>query len=248
MATLTQAVALKLGGNVRWGTPVVAVQQCNASEGHGFQVTGEAASGAANEKMGLDAVVVATPAYVAAHMLKNSFAHLAQQLAGIAYAGVAVVNAGYDARQIGSPLDGFGVLIPRSEKCRTLGTVWNSALFPGRAPENHFTITSFLGGATDPEILAQSEEEVAAIAQQDTAKILGISGPPTASAVWKYPKALPQYNLGHGHVVEAIRDGERQAPGLFFAGNYLEGPAIGKCIEQGFKTAETVKTHLDAGR
>ncbi len=81
-----------------------------------------------------------------------------------------------------------------------------------------------------------------------TAKILGITGPPVASAVWKHPKALPQYNLGHGHVVEAIRDGEKENPGLFFSGNYLEGPSLGKCVEHGFKTAEAVEQFLKHGQ
>jgi oxygen-dependent protoporphyrinogen oxidase len=67
-------------------------------------------------------------------------------------------------------------------------------------------------------------------------------------AVWKYPRALPQYNLGHGHIVEAIRDAARASPGLFFAGNYLEGPAVGKCVASGFQTAEAVRKYLQIVR
>jgi protoporphyrinogen oxidase len=50
--------------------------------------------------------------------------------------------------------------------------------------------------------------------------------------------------LRHGHIVEAIRDGERASPGVFIAGNYLEGPALGKCIENGFRSAEAVALYL----
>jgi len=75
---------------------------------------------------------------------------------------------------------------------------------------------------------------------------LKITGAPVASVVWNYPRALPQYNLGHGHIVESIRDAERVLPGLFFAGNYLEGPAIGKCVENGFQTAEAVQNFLSS--
>ena len=137
-------------------------------------------------------------------------------------------------------LEGFGFLVPRGQKVRTLGTVWNSSLFPGRAREGTVTMTSFIGGATDVDIVQHSEEEIARIVQDENAHILGITGPPIETAVWGYPRALPQYNLGHGHIVEAIRDAERDNPGLFFAGNYLEGPAIGKCVENGFHTAEAV--------
>jgi oxygen-dependent protoporphyrinogen oxidase len=171
-------------------------------------------------------------------------ASMSQALSGIAYAPVAVVATGYHVQQIGVPLDGFGFLAPRSEKIRTLGTVWSSSLFPGRAPEGFTVLTSFIGGATDLEIIEKSDSEIATIVGGDNARILGIEGPPVAQAVWKYPKALPQYNLGHGHIIEATSDAERALPGLFLAGNYLDGPAIGKCVEQGFRTAESASSYL----
>jgi oxygen-dependent protoporphyrinogen oxidase len=105
-------------------------------------------------------------------------------------------------------------------------------------------VTSFAGGATNPEIANEPEDRIAKIVQSENEHVLKIVGSPITSAVWRYPRALPQYNLGHGHVVEAIRDAERQLSGVFFAGNYLEGPAVGKCIESGFQTAEAVQNYL----
>jgi oxygen-dependent protoporphyrinogen oxidase len=104
-------------------------------------------------------------------------------------------------------------------------------------------MTSFVGGATAPEIVEKSEAEIAAIVQAENARVLQITGSPVACTVWRYAKALPQYNLGHGHIVKAIRDGERANPGLFFAGNYLEGPSLGKCVETGTQTAEAVRKY-----
>jgi oxygen-dependent protoporphyrinogen oxidase len=109
-------------------------------------------------------------------------------------------------------------------------------------------MTSFVGGATEPDVLEKPDGEIAALVQEENSKILGITGPPVASAVWKHPKALPQYNLGHGHIVEAIRDEEKENPGMFFSGNYLEGPSLGKCVEHGFKTAEAVEEFLKHGQ
>jgi protoporphyrinogen/coproporphyrinogen III oxidase len=194
------------------------------------------------------AVVISTPAHSAAHFIGRVSEMVAKVLSGVAYAPVAVVGAGYYAKQFGKPANGFGVLIPRAEKLRTLGTVWNSSLFPGRASEGRVTMTSFIGGATDPEIIHVPEDEIANIVHRDNQKILEISGPPVAACVWKHARALPQYNLGHAHVVNALRDCERATPGVFFAGNYLGGPSIGKCIEQGFGTAEAVREHLRNGR
>jgi oxygen-dependent protoporphyrinogen oxidase len=197
-----------------------------------------------NEMLEAAAVVIATPAYTAAHLAAPISSPLVHMLSGVAYAPVAVVACGYYDRQIAEKLDGFGYLVPRSEKVRTLGTVWNSSLFAGRAPAGSVAITSFIGGATDPKIVDRSDDEIAAIVQDENARILQISGSPVASAVWKYPKALPQYNLGHGHVVEAIRDGERANPGLFFCGNYLEGPSLGKCVETANQTALAIQRYL----
>ena len=252
VASLPRAMAAKLGEAMRYETRAVSVDfaaaggYADAGAGPGCEIrivrNGQEQSASAR------AVVIATPAYAAAHLLETSSRHLAQSLSGIAYAPVAVVACTYYRQQVGDPLEGFGFLVPRGEKVRTLGTVWNSSLFPGRAHEGSVAITSFIGGATDPEIMNQHEENIAAIVTEENARILGITGPPVEVAVWKYPRALPQYNLGHGHIVETIRDAERASPGLFFAGNYLEGPAVGKCVENGFQTAEAVSKFLRTTR
>jgi oxygen-dependent protoporphyrinogen oxidase len=254
VATLPRAMAAKLGDAMQYETRAVSVDFARAGEQrHTAAAVGPACEirfvrNGQEQSAIAGAVVIATPAYAAARLLETSSPHLAQALSGIAYAPVAVVASTYYRQQVGDPLEGFGFLVPRGEKVRTLGTVWNSSLFPGRAHEGSVTITSFIGGATDPEIMNLHEENIAAIVAEENARILGITGPPVEVAVWKYPRALPQYNLGHGHIVETIRDAERASPGLFFAGNYLEGPAVGKCVENGFQTAEAVSKYLQIAR
>jgi oxygen-dependent protoporphyrinogen oxidase len=243
LATLIEALRQDLGEAVREGAAVGGIDRAAASE-NAYEVR-FARNGAA-ETISASAVVIATPAYTASRLVKAMSASMSQALSGIAYAPVAVVAAGYRAQQIGLPLDGFGFLVPRSEKVHTLGTVWNSSLFPGRAPEGSAVLTSFVGGATDLQIGEKSEEDIAEIVGDENARILAIAGPPVMQAVWRYSKALPQYNLGHGHLIEAARDAERALPGLFLAGNYLDGPAMGKCVEQGFRTAESASAYLKA--
>lgn len=237
VGSLGNALASKLGESFRIGAQVTSVSR-PASYEISFVQNGK------NEKLSAAAVVIATPAYTASHLVASLASGLAHTLSGVAYAPVAVVAAGYYGRQIGADLAGFGFLVPRGEKVRTLGTVWNSSLFPGRAPEGMIALTSFIGGATDPSLVELSDEEIAAIVQRENERILGITGSPVTTAVWKYPKALPQYNLGHAHIVEAIRDGERSNPGLFLCGNYLEGPALGKCVETSNQTAQAIKNYV----
>jgi protoporphyrinogen/coproporphyrinogen III oxidase len=242
MNTLMQAMGGKLGENAETGACAAALGRSGNLGDGGYEV--RVTRDGREETNVAQAVVIAAPAYAASHLVASIAPPLASILSGIAYASLAVVGMGYHKRQASAALDGFGVLIPRSEKHRTLGIVWNSSLFGGRAPEGQMVVTSFVGGATDPEIVTKSEQEIAAIVQDEHARILGITGSPIATAVWKHEKALPQYNLGHGHVVQAIREAERTVPGLYFAGNYLEGPSIGKCVEEGFQTAEAIQGYL----
>jgi oxygen-dependent protoporphyrinogen oxidase len=241
MGVLTATMFAKLGADAKSGVRVDTVTKTD----QGFQV--QVTRSGHSEQSDARAVVIATPAYVASHIAAPLSAKAAQTLSGIAYAPVVVVASGYYSRQSAAALDGFGVLIPRSEKYRTLGIVWNSSLFPKRAPQGQMTITSILGGATDSAIIEKSDQEITAIAEQEHSRILKIQGSPIVSAIWKHQRALPQYNLGHAHAVREIREAERAIPGLYFAGNYLEGPAIGKCIEHGFQTAEAVRAHLEQG-
>jgi protoporphyrinogen/coproporphyrinogen III oxidase len=245
MSTLPQAMAAKLRDRAQTGACVEAVEPANNRSTTGFRVA--AVRNNSRQILNAQVVVMGAPAHAAAQLLAPFASDLAHKLSGIAYASLAVVATGYYKKQASTSLDGFGVLIPRSEKHHTLGIVWNTSLFPGRAPEGQMVLTSFLGGTTDPEIAAKSREEITAIVQKDHEQILGITGSPIASSVCVHQKALPQYNLGHGHVVQAIRDAEQSVAGLYFAGNYLEGPSIGKCVERGFQVAEGVKSYLQSG-
>jgi protoporphyrinogen/coproporphyrinogen III oxidase len=242
--TLMQALGANLGRSAWTGACASAMNRSGNLDDAGYEV--RVTRGGREETIAARAVVLAAPAYAASHLIASIAPSLASILSGIAYASLAVIGTGYHKRQASVALDGFGVLIPRSEKHRTLGIVWNSSLFEGRAPEGQTVMTSFVGGATDPEIVAKTDDEIVAIVQDDHARILGITGSPVTAAVWKHEKALPQYNLGHGHTVQAIREAERTVPGLYFASNYLEGPSIGKCVEEGFHTADAVRDYLAA--
>jgi oxygen-dependent protoporphyrinogen oxidase len=242
VARLPNAIAEKLGTRMQVGVTAKSLNHLGPNENETFQINTQRAGDSA--ALQAAAIVLATPAYVSAHLIESLSPQLGHTLSGIEYAPVAVVASGYYCQQVGEQIDGFGFLVPRREKLHTLGTVWNSSLFPGRAPEGSVTVTSFAGGATNPEIANEPKDQIAKIIQSENEHILKIVGSPITSAVWRYPRALPQYNLGHGYVVEAIRDAERQLPGIFFAGNYLEGPALGKCVENGFQTAEAVQNYL----
>jgi oxygen-dependent protoporphyrinogen oxidase len=191
-----------------------------------------------------DVIVLAAPAYAAAALLPNTCRALAELLAGISYAPLATIALVFHSRQIGQPLDGFGFLAPRKEGLRTLGTVWNSALFPGRAPEGMSLLSSFIGGATYLAVTELSDGQLLELVVRENSAILEISGPPVEHAIFRYHRALPQYLIGHSQRIDAITQVLSHLPGLFLTGNYLAGPSIGDCVEHAFATAETVNKFL----
>jgi oxygen-dependent protoporphyrinogen oxidase len=238
VASLTNALAHSLGDRVIFNAPVTAITPTNDGVDVAATVAGQ------REIFHAKAIVLATPAYVAAQLLVASAPALAEPLAAIPYAPVAVASAAYRRGQIAHPANGFGFLVPRAEKIRTLGTIFNSSLFPGRAPSGHVALTSFIGGATDLDAIHFSDAQLSRIAHNDNARLLGISGDPVATHVTRWPRALPQYNLGHAHLIERVRTSINATSALFLTGNYLEGPALSKCLENAAHTAASVENFL----
>jgi oxygen-dependent protoporphyrinogen oxidase len=242
MGALPAAIAQSLGSSAIPGASVRSIGHDENSPPSSFKVKFETSATA--EEISVDAVVLASPAYSSARLLEPLCPAAATDLSQIPYAPIAVVAAAYFRKQVEHPLSGFGFLIPRKEGLRTLGTVWNSSLFPGRAPAGQVLLTSFAGGATDLSLIAEPAEKIGALVHRELSDLLNISGPPLAEHVVCYRRALPQYNLGHAERLTRIGAALSSAPGIFLAGNYLEGPSIGSCVEQAARTGESVRAYL----
>jgi protoporphyrinogen/coproporphyrinogen III oxidase len=243
--TLVRTLAAKIGSSLRSGAEVVGIRVRREAEAPRFEVRIRQAG--SEESILAESLVLATPADVAGALLRDVNAAFEPVLAGIEYAPAAVVSLGYMRKDIEHSLEGFGFLAPRSSGLRVLGSVWNSSLFPGRAPARHVLLTSFLGGATNPGAAALSDKDLVDLVHREIAPVLRIHAAPTFSHVQVYPQALPQYNIGHGERLIALERLRRELPGLFLVGNYLRGPAIGSCVELGIATAGALTEHRSSG-
>jgi oxygen-dependent protoporphyrinogen oxidase len=123
---------------------------------------------------------------------------------------------------------------------RVLGCVFSSSLFPDRAPAGHVALTAFLGGRTDPEVVTWSDERIAATAHEDLKRALGLRGAPVVSVVRRWPRAIPQYELGHGRFLALQAELERDLPGLHLGGNYLRGISVADCVRNALAAAEGI--------
>ncbi|HEV2194867.1 MAG TPA: protoporphyrinogen oxidase [Candidatus Acidoferrum sp.] len=233
--TLVRTLANQLGAKLLMRTPAANIYRQNDGS---FHISLE---GGSNDSVSTKSVVFATPADVTGKLLSQLDPSFEALLTAIEYAAVAAVSLGYAKKDVGHSLDGFGFLVPRSSGLRILGTVWNSSLFPGRAPEGHALVTTFVGGATDPSAAKLSSEELSNIVHSEIAPLLAIKNPPAFCNVIIWPRALPQYNLGHADRLASIHKSLTRFPRLFLTGNYLRGPAIGACVEQALAVAEELK-------
>jgi oxygen-dependent protoporphyrinogen oxidase len=148
------------------------------------------------------------------------------------------VSSAYEGTQASNSLDGFGFMVPRREGLSTICTFWNSSLFRGRAPEGKVLMTSFARRDPREAIAASSEEECAHTIHAENARILGIRGEPVEQMIWRYPRAMPQYNVGHRKRVAEIGRLLETLPSLGLVGNYLTGRSIGDCVELASRVAE----------
>jgi oxygen-dependent protoporphyrinogen oxidase len=166
-------------------------------------------------------------------------------LAKVHHPPVASIVLGFRREDVAHPLDGFGMLIPRAEHCHTLGTIFSSTLFPGRAPAGHVTLTSYIGGARQPELALKSAATLEELAMADLRRLLGVKGEPVFRNHFVYPHAIPQYNIGFGEVRQLLTQLENSAPGLFLAGHYRNGISLGDSIVAGDDVAERIARHQD---
>ncbi len=185
-------------------------------------------------------VVVACPAYTAAGLIADFAPEARRALESIPYAPIAIVFSLYNRSDVRHPLNGFGFLVPEKERRQILGCIWNSSLFPGRAPENAVALTTFIGGMRQPELLQKSDDGLLQLAHRELKAILGLQGPPVMQNIRRWSRAIPQYVHGHPERVDTLRRLERRLPGLYFTGNYLEGISVADCVDQGWQTAQRI--------
>lgn len=183
-------------------------------------------------------VIVALPSYRAADIFRYFDPDIATALESIPYASIAVVCTGYRRERVGHSLDGFGFLVPRNEGRRVLGCIWTSSVFANRAPEGYVQLRTMYGGATDPEAVELSDNELLNFLDREVHSVLDIYDKPDFVRIYRHRQGIPQYVLGHGVILEAIEAGEARNPGIVFAGNAYRGVGLNDCVVSAHRAVE----------
>jgi oxygen-dependent protoporphyrinogen oxidase len=183
------------------------------------------------------AVILATPAYVTAALLRSLDTTLAALCDGIPYASTATVAFGYRADQVPHPMKGSGFVVPRVERTPLLAGTWVTSKWPGRAPDGHVLLRAFLGGGRDPHRLDAGDPELVELARRELTTLLGISGEPIFSRLFRWTRQSPQYEVGHLQRVAGIDQRVASLPGVFITGSGFRSIGIPDCIADGRSTA-----------
>jgi oxygen-dependent protoporphyrinogen oxidase len=187
-----------------------------------------------------DAVVFASPAYATADLVRGIDPVLAASLEKIRYVSTATVSLGYKQSELARPFDGFGFVVPRSEKRNIIACTFSSSKFDCRARENYALVRAFIGGARSETLAEQDPQTLEQMAREELRAMMGITAQPVLSKVYRWHKANPQYAVGHQERIAGIEEHIGRYPGLYLAGSGYHGVGIPDCIEDGKRIAEEV--------
>ncbi len=191
-----------------------------------------------------NAVLFAAPAYAVSDLIRDIDNETAAALNAIPYAKAVMIFTGYDQQAVPVELDGFGYLIPEAEQMHILGTIWTSTVFENRVPPGKVSFTTFVGGRRQPGKLELDDEQLFDEMQADFRTLMGITAEPEKVFIRRWPKAIPQYTLGHLKREARMETFENQHPGLFITGNHRGGISVADCIKHSESRANQIDSYL----
>jgi oxygen-dependent protoporphyrinogen oxidase len=238
LQVLPDALAAQLGDAVKLNAPVTKLTPTPS----GWHIT--TPSGEAKHS----AVIYCGTAHQLARLSAAVAGLDFSPLAEVRHPPVTSVALGFRRADVAHPCAGFGMLIPKVEGCKILGTIFSSSLFPNRAPADHVLLTSYVGGERYPELAALPPDELFTLVAADLRQLLGIRGEAVFRQCFVHPRAIPQYNVGYGRFKDLLTSLESRAPGLFFAGHFRDGVSLGDSIVAGVNIAGRVEILLNSGQ
>ncbi len=187
-----------------------------------------------------DNVVITSPAKVTARLLTGVSPEASAALGAIESSSAAIVVLAVKKTDIAKPVKAFGAVVPIIEGHKILAISFASHKFANRAPSDHTLIRVFLGGSLQPELLEHDDNELVSIVRKELGDLIGLTGTPTLSRVFRWNESMPQYHVGHLQRVETIESSIAAKTGLHIVSNALGGVGIAPIIRAAGKVAEKI--------
>ncbi|MGF1506025.1 MAG: protoporphyrinogen oxidase [Anaerolineae bacterium] len=182
-----------------------------------------------------DVVILTAPAFAAAQLVRPVAPAAARDLEAIRYVSTGTMSLAFRREEFSHPLNGFGLVIPRSENRRINAVTWTSTKFDHRAPDDHVLLRVFFGGSRRPEMMEASDDDLTRIVDEELADVMGIRAEPVFRRIYRWHRSNPQYDVNHLDRMDRI---ETDLPeGLLLAGSAYRGIGIPDCVRQGREAA-----------
>ncbi len=185
-------------------------------------------------------MVVACEAHNGAALLGGVDARLAELLGAVPYSSSMTVALGFAAADFQQLPEGHGFLVPKKERRMLMACTWVGAKFPYRVPEGTVVARCFLGGTDNADVLNEPDDAVTAMVLDELQEIAGFRAQPKFVRIFRWPRSMAQYTVGHPQRLAEIEARVRAIPGLYLAGNAYEGIGIPDCIRMGKRAAEAI--------
>jgi oxygen-dependent protoporphyrinogen oxidase len=236
MASLPAALVAVLGrGRVRASGAAAALPR----GGSGFVVRTR------DEEIAAAAVVLATPAFVTAELLGELAPAASAAAARIPYVSTAVVLLAYEEGTAEALPVTTGFVVPSGRAPMTAAT-FVSRKWPDPAFGSRAVLRCFVGAAGSEDVLDAEDEEILAAVCRHLAALLALPERPAAWSLVRWPRSMPQYEVGH---LERVAEIEAALPaGIFVTGNAFGGVGVADTVRGAGEVAGRVRDHLAGGR
>jgi oxygen-dependent protoporphyrinogen oxidase len=199
------------------------------------------------ERIDAHAVVLATPAYIAAELIQGYLPEVAGELNAIPYGNSCVVALAYRRTDVDHPLDASGFLVPHTEPLAVTASTWVSSKWPHTAPPDRALLRVFLGRAGGKDWTAEPDDVILDTVRQGLRQTMGLRAEPVLTRIYRWPRAMSTYRVGHLERMDWIEQRMQQQPGLYLAGAAYRGVGLPDCVREGMEAADKVARHLGWG-
>jgi len=191
-----------------------------------------------------DAVILCVPAFAAAKLLHDSCPNTSNLLANIQYASMAFITFAFNKDDV-PQFNGSGFLVGKDEDLLTTACSWTSEKWAHLKNDNTVFLRLSVGRFGDTEALDMADNTLIKELKGELVTLTGLKADPIATRVTRWPNSFPQYELGHGKKVNALRQrATLEMPGMFLAGSPFKGIGLSACIRDGIDQARKAKNFL----
>ena len=195
-----------------------------------------------------DRILISAPLDTTRHLLASLPSAEARRAATLLPADAAsglVVALGYKAHTKPAPTipKGFGILVAASQggNQSLLACTFLHQKFHGRAPEGATLLRAFFASSTADDLSGRSDHEISGIARSQLVDLLGpLPEQADVTIVRRWPRSLPQYEIGHLERMEEFRICLSTLNGMAVAGNAFRGVGLPDLVRDATQAAHAL--------